>query len=65
MTNLQDVIHTLQYCLETLQAACECGRCDPCTLGQRDIRRAIKKLEDLDREVITAAMPRTGCDENS
>jgi hypothetical protein len=44
---LQSVIFTLQYCLETLEQACQCGRCDPCTRGQEDITRAIRIIEDF------------------
>jgi NADH:ubiquinone oxidoreductase subunit F (NADH-binding) len=44
---LQDVILTLQYCLETLEQACQCGRCDPCTKGRKDIVRAIRTMENL------------------
>jgi hypothetical protein len=46
-SNLQTVILTLQYCLETLEQTCACGRCDPCTRGQEDIRQAIRTVEDL------------------
>ncbi len=45
--SLQSVIFTLQYCLETFEQACQCGRCDPCTRGQEDIRRAIRIIEDF------------------
>ena len=45
--SLQSVVFTLQYCLETLEQACQCGRCDPCTRGQEDIRRAIRMMEDF------------------
>jgi hypothetical protein len=41
------VILTLQYCLETFEQTCQCGRCDPCTRGQEDIREAIRIMEDL------------------
>lgn len=44
---LQSVIFTLQYCLETFEQACQCGQCDPCTRGQKDIRRAIRIIEDF------------------
>jgi len=44
---LQDVILTLQYCLETLEQACQCGHCDPCTKGQEDITRSIRTIESL------------------
>ncbi|SRR6266700_1328977 len=45
---LQDVVLTLQYCLETFEQTCHCGRCDPCTKGQQDIRRSIRTIEDLE-----------------
>ena len=32
---LEDVIFTLQYCLETFEQTCQCGHCDPCTKGER------------------------------
>lgn len=44
---LQDVILTLQYCLETFEQACQCGHCDPCTKGQKDITRSIRTIESL------------------
>lgn len=47
MSHLNSVIHTLQYCLETFEQTCACGRCDPCTRGQEDIRQAIRTVEDL------------------
>jgi hypothetical protein len=50
MSSLRDVILTLQYCLETFEATCQCGRCDPCTKGQDDIRDAISALEGLERQ---------------
>jgi hypothetical protein len=43
--SLRDVILTLQYCLETFEATCQCGRCDPCTKGQDDIRNTIAHLD--------------------
>jgi hypothetical protein len=43
---LQNVLLTLQYCLETLEQNCQCGRCDPCTRGRSDIRKAIRDVED-------------------
>ena len=49
MKNLQSVILTLQYCLETFEQSCQCGRCDPCTRGQGDLREAIQTVEDLQR----------------
>jgi hypothetical protein len=48
MSSLRDVILTLQYCLETFEATCQCGRCDPCTKGRDDIRSAISALEELE-----------------
>jgi NADH:ubiquinone oxidoreductase subunit F (NADH-binding) len=64
MKDRQFVILTLQYCLETFEQSCQCGRCDPCKRGQEDIREAIRSLEDLpqptaeetDRESQSAAM---------
>jgi NADH:ubiquinone oxidoreductase subunit F (NADH-binding) len=47
MKDLQFVILTLQYCLESLEQNCQCGRCDPCRRGQEDIRQAIQVVEDL------------------
>jgi len=44
---VQDVILTLQYCLDTFEQACQCGRCDPCTKGQKDIARAIRTMGSL------------------
>ena len=44
---LEDVIFTLQYCLETFGQACQCGHCDPCTQGQKDITRSIRTIESL------------------
>ena len=44
---LQEIAFTLQYCLETFEQACQCGRCDPCTKGQRDIQRSIRIVEAL------------------
>jgi NADH:ubiquinone oxidoreductase subunit F (NADH-binding) len=32
------IILTLQYCLETFEQSDSCGKCDPCTRGQRDIK---------------------------
>ena len=43
---LQSVILTLQYCLETFEHTCQCGRCDPCTRGRQDIRQSIRDVED-------------------
>jgi hypothetical protein len=34
-------VRSLQYCRETFEATCQCGRCDPCTKGQDDIRGAL------------------------
>src|SRR6266481_4089283 len=47
MKHLERVIWTLQYCLETLEQCCQCGRCDPCIRGQAEIRQAIGTIEDL------------------
>jgi NADH:ubiquinone oxidoreductase subunit F (NADH-binding) len=44
---IQDVILTLQYCLETFEQTCQCGRCDPCSKGRKDIARAIRTMEGL------------------
>src|SRR6185437_2271603 len=44
---LRHVVFTLQYCLETFEQTCQCGRCDPCTKGQYDIRTAIHTVENL------------------
>jgi len=54
MSPLQSVILTLQYCLETLEQTCQCGRCDPCTRGQDDIKEAIRTIEDLLQPVSSA-----------
>src|SRR5205807_2627596 len=43
---LQSVILTLQYCLETFEQTCQCGRCDPCVRGHGEIKAAIQILED-------------------
>lgn len=43
--SLRDVILTLQYCLETFEATCQCGRCDSCTKGQGAIRNAISAAQ--------------------
>jgi hypothetical protein len=45
--NLQSVISTLQYCLESFELCCQCGVCGPCTRGQEGIKQAIKTLENL------------------
>lgn len=45
MRHLSSVIHTLQYCLETFEQTCACGRCDPCTRGQQDINVAAHRSE--------------------
>ena len=45
--DLQGVIFTLQYCLETFELTCQCGRCDPCTQGQLDIQHSIRIVEDF------------------
>jgi hypothetical protein len=47
MKTLQSVILTLQYCLETFEQACQCGRCDPCARGQGEVKSAIQVLEDV------------------
>jgi hypothetical protein len=47
---LEDVVFTLQYCLETFEQTCQCGHCDPCTKGKRDITRSIRTIEDLQLE---------------
>ncbi len=44
----REVALTLLYCLETFEAACQCGMCDPCTRGREDIKRAISLVENLD-----------------
>jgi len=44
---LQEVVLTLQYCLETFEATCQCEKCDPCRRGRRDIRRAISIVEEF------------------
>jgi hypothetical protein len=44
---LQSIVLTLQYCLETFEESCGCGRCLPCTRGQNDIKEAIQTLETL------------------
>lgn len=44
--NLEFVVLTLQYCLETFEQNCQCGRCDPCRKGQDDIKRALRIVED-------------------
>jgi NADH:ubiquinone oxidoreductase subunit F (NADH-binding) len=59
--SLRDVIFTLQYCLETFEATCQCGRCDPCTKGQDDIRSAISALEELERSQCDAVGDRRPC----
>jgi NADH:ubiquinone oxidoreductase subunit F (NADH-binding) len=47
MKALKSVILTLQYCLETFEQTCQCGRCDPCRRGQDDIKQAIRTIENL------------------
>lgn len=47
MNPLQSVLLTLQYCLETFQTTCQCQCCEPCTLGQRNIQKAIRVIENL------------------
>jgi hypothetical protein len=44
---LQRVVFTLQYCSETFEQTCQCGRCDPCIKGQHDIQRSIRIVEDF------------------
>jgi len=44
---LQPVLLTLQYCLETFEQNCQCGRCDPCTQGREDISQSIKDVHAL------------------
>jgi len=34
--------------LETFEAACQCGRCDPCRAGSEDIRKAISIVEEFE-----------------
>jgi len=43
---LRSVILTLQYCLETFEENCQCGRCDPCTRGRTEIEQSIRAVED-------------------
>lgn len=47
---LTSIILTLQYCLETFEQSCSCGRCDPCTRGQSEIKQAIETLEKLTQQ---------------
>ena len=56
---LHDVILTLQYCLETFEQACQCGHCDQCTKGQKDITRSIHTIESLpfQQRKLTVALP--------
>ena len=44
---LRHVLFTLQYCLETFEQTCQCGRCEPCTKGQKDIHISIRTIETL------------------
>ncbi len=44
---LQPVLLILQYCLETFEQNCQCGRCDPCTQGREDISQSIKDVHAL------------------
>lgn len=44
---LQNVIFTLQYCLETFEQTCQCGICDPCRRGQQEIRTSIQTMENF------------------
>jgi hypothetical protein len=63
-SNLRAVILTLQYCLEAFEQTCACGRCDPCSRGQEDIRQAIRTVEDLLPPGIEAAGSRNAADAN-
>lgn len=47
MNPLQSVLLMLQYCLETFQTNCQCECCEPCTQGQKNIRRGIRVIENL------------------
>lgn len=49
---LRHVLITLQYGLETFEQTCQCGRCDPCTKGQKDIRTAIRTAKTLMERVL-------------
>jgi NADH:ubiquinone oxidoreductase subunit F (NADH-binding) len=44
---LKSIMLTLQYCLETFQGTCQCGTCDPCTKGQKDIEQAIEDVQNV------------------
>ena len=44
----EQVLNTLNYCLETFQESCQYGECDPCTQGQEDIQWAIRIVEKPD-----------------
>jgi hypothetical protein len=46
---LHSVLLTLQYCLETFEQNCQCGRCDPCTQGTKDIKQSISDVQALIR----------------
>lgn len=63
------ILNTLQYCLETFEQACQCGQCDPCTLGQRDVLKAIDirslELEALRVRRTLTATSRTGQDKRA
>ena len=54
---LQSVVLTLQYCLETFEQNCQCGRCDPCTRGRKDIEKAIRDIEDTMRSQQNSVSP--------
>src|SRR5437016_1462412 len=45
--SLHSIVLTLQYCLETFEQNCQCGRCDPCSRGRNEIKQAIEMLEVL------------------
>src|SRR5436309_4842516 len=45
--SLHSIVLTLQYCLETFEQNCQCGRCDPCSRGRNEIKQAIQMLEFL------------------
>jgi hypothetical protein len=51
---LKHVVLTLQYCLETFEATCQCGTCDPCTVRKDDINKSIAMVEELDWSANTA-----------
>lgn len=47
MNPLQSVLLTLQYCLATFQATCQCKCCEPCTQGHKNIEKAITVINRL------------------